>query len=97
MDDLGSSVSRSSFAIVILTPYSLGRCRHERKGKDKGRMREKYKNIFSHHKRDSNGFKEWIECSHPIYQTLSGPNVYDKVERHWLVLGKIYTSTLKAH
>lgn len=89
MDDLGSSVSRSSFAIMILTPYSLGRCRDERRGKEKIIMRKKYENIFSHHERDNNGFKEWIEGSNPqICQSLSGPNVYDKVEQLWLVLGE---------
>lgn len=38
MDDLGSSVSRFSFAIMIVTPYSLGRCRDKKKGmKDGGK------------------------------------------------------------
>lgn len=45
MDDLGSSVSRSSFAIMILTPYSLGNGTDERKGKEKG-DEEKYEKIF---------------------------------------------------
>lgn len=86
MDDLGSSVSRSSFA-MILTPSSLGRCREKKKGKMNGRMRERFLNTFSHHGRDNNVFREWIEgSSPPICQTHSGPNVYDEVELLWLGL-----------
>lgn len=44
MDDLGSSVSRSSFAMMILTPHSLGKRGEESKyGKKK-----KYDNKFNH-------------------------------------------------
>lgn len=43
--------------------------------------------IFSaHHERDDNGFKEWREGSDP--QSLSRPNVYDKVEQLGLVFGE---------
>lgn len=57
----------------------------ERKGE--GKDDGKYENIFSHHDRDNNGFKEWIEGSNPqICQTQSELNVYDDVKLLWLVL-----------
>lgn len=73
MDDLGSSVSRSSFTMMILKPYSLGRRGDERGEESKYEKKSMTINSTIYEKYN-NGFREGIEGSNAqISQVPSRP------------------------